>query len=87
MNEIREEAAHHLQKVGRWRFKWAFGSHSTRWFWHRTPGHNWVLRIPRVWISGVRITPLGDTGHIPDERPGSLDAPWMEEPDPLEDTQ
>ncbi len=23
-----------------------------------------------------------ETTHIPDERPGSLDAPWMEEPDP-----
>ena len=28
----------------------------------------------------------GDTDHIPDERPGSLDAPWMEEPDPPGDT-
>ncbi len=34
----------------------------------------------------VLNTPQGDT-HIPDERPGSLDAPWMEEPDPQGDTE
>ncbi len=28
-----------------------------------------------------------DTDHIPDERPGSLDAPWMDEPDSPGDTK
>ena len=60
MGEIRE-AAHHRQKVGKWRLRWAFGSHPTRWFWHRSPGRNWTLRIPGMWISGVNIDPPGDT--------------------------
>ncbi len=55
MGEIREEVAHHRQKVGNWVLKWAFGSHPKKWFWHRSAGRNWTLRIPRLWVSGVFV--------------------------------
>ena len=65
MGEIRQETAHRRRMIGKWIVRWGFGKHPARWFWHRSPGLNWTLRVPWLFIQGVKraaaFTPQGDT--------------------------